>query len=476
MSTLSLWRRAGARLLLGPIALLCLAGCDEEDDGRAFRSETGVVEATPQRDGDPEAGYRALVNEPYVSCGMPYGAYARVAAENTPADRLPGREGRNADLPYALTSHIGADGVEIVSNNCLTCHAAKIDGKLIVGLGNEFGDFTRDPRRDALRIGNFVSGAAETRAWRHWADRIAGIAPYIRTETVGVNPATNLTWALMAHRDPETLKWSDDPLIDPPPEKPLPISVPPWWGMSKKNAMFYTTIGRGDHAHFMLLASMLCIEDRGDLAAIDAYAPDIRAYITSLEAPRYPYPIDAALAAEGAAIFERDCAACHGTYGAEETYPNKVYALDEVGTDPAYALAATDGSRDRFYDWLARSPYGDNRSAAPARGYIAPPLDGVWATAPYLHNGSVPDMATLLSSRERPTHWRHRTGPRTYDPARLGWRYEALSAEEAAATDPTARRRIYDTTLEGYGNAGHTYGDDLDPGARAALIEYLKTL
>jgi hypothetical protein len=139
-----------------------------------------------------------------------------------------------------------------------------------------------------LQVGNYVRGEAETRVWEHWADRIEGIAPYIQTKTVGVNPAPNLTWALMAHRDPETLQWSATPLIEPPPKDPLPISVPPWWSMKKKNAMFYTTIGRGDHAHFMLLASMLCIEDMDGLAAIDAYAPDIRAYITSLDAPRFP--------------------------------------------------------------------------------------------------------------------------------------------------------------------------------------------
>jgi mono/diheme cytochrome c family protein len=457
---------------------LTLAACDDGDEpgGEAHRSALGPVPAAEQRPGDPEEGYRALVNEAYVSCGMPYGAYRRVAGETAPEDRLPGREGRNAELPYAVTAHENEDGVEIVSSNCLTCHAGRIDGELIVGLGNAFADFTRDPMRTVLNAGNYVRGEAETRAWEHWADRVAGIAPYIRTETVGVNPATNLTWALMAHLDPETLAWSEEPLIAPPPEDPLPISVPPWWGMQKKNAMFYTTIGRGDHARFMLLASMLCIEGVEEAEAIDAYAPDIRAYIASLEAPDYPYPVDAALAAEGEAVYARECAECHGTYGEEESYPNRVYGLDEVGTDPAYARAATDGSRDRFYEWVERSPYGDAESAAPAPGYIAPPLDGIWATAPYLHNGSVPSMRALLASGERPERWRHRTDPREYDRDAMGWAHDALTAAEAEAAGPEARRGIYDTTLHGYGNGGHTYGDDLGEDAREALLEYLKTL
>ncbi len=456
--------------------LFLVAACKEEGRPAEHRSETGPVGAVAQRAGDPVAGYRALLNEPYVSCGMPYSAYRRIAPETDPQTLIRDRDGRNAELPYALTAHVNPDGVEIVSSNCLTCHAARLGDELVIGLGNEFADFTDDPRRFALQVGNYVRGDAETRAWEHWADRIEGIAPYIQTRTLGANPAPNLTWALMAHRDPETLEWSEEPLIAPPPSDPLPISVPPWWGMKKKNAMFYTTIGRGDHAHFMLLASMLCVESIDDLAAIDDYAPDIRAYITSLDAPAYPYAIDDTLAAEGEAIFNRDCSACHGTYGAEETFPNRVYPVSEVGTDPAYATEATNGDRDRFYDWVARSPYGDADSAAPAPGYIAPPLDGIWATAPYLHNGSVPTLETLLQSDLRPRFWRHVSEPRVYDQDAVGWGYEALDAGQSDIADPDARRLIYDTTLHGYGNMGHTYSDDLKEREREALIEYLKKL
>lgn len=444
-------------------------------DGTQFRSPTGVVVSTAQSTGDAAAGREALLNAPYVSCGIPYDAYRRLNA-NTASDMvLPERSGRNADLPYALTSHVNSDGVEIVANNCLTCHAAQIDDQLIIGLGNEFGDFTQDPRRLVLQTGNFVRGQAETRAWSHWADRIEAIAPYIQMKTVGPNPATNLTWALMAHLNPITLQWSQDPLIDPPPTDPLPISVPPWWNMRKKNAMFYTTIGRGDHSRFMLLASMLCIDGVDDVDAITSYAADIEAFIKSLEAPRFPYPINAELAAAGEVVFNAKCSECHGTYGSDERFPNRVYPVAEVGTDPSYATEATNGARDRFYEWVARSPYSD-AVAAPAPGYIAPPLDGIWATAPYLHNGSVPSMVALLSSDLRPTYWRHQTSVRTYDPDTIGWVYDTLSAGQDAEPDPVLRRTIYDTTQRGYGNQGHTYSDALTPQDKRALLEYLKSL
>ena len=458
------------------VVWLMARGDAEDTPAGRFRSVTGPVPASLQREGDPQAGYRALVSEPYVSCGMPYEAYRRLNPETDPRDLLPGREGQNAELPYSLTASKTDDGVEIVSSNCLLCHAARFDGELIVGLGNEFLDFTRDPRRLVNSVGAYVRGPEETAAWQRWADRIEGIAPYVQTETVGVNPATNLTWALMTHRDPETLEWSNEPLMEPPPTDPIPLSVPPWWRMKKKHAMFYTTIGRGDHARFMILAGLLCADSLEEAAVADAHAADIRAFIESVEPPSYPFAIDTALAAEGQALFEETCSRCHGTYGEDETYPNLVIPLDVVGTDASYARAATDGSRDRFYEWAARGPYAENLAVTPAPGYIAPPLDAVWATAPYLHNGSVPDLRTLLDSDRRPDFWRHEMEPRTYDPEILGWRYDRLKTGKESERDLGESSTIYDTTLPGYGNGGHRFGDALNDTERDAVLEYLKTL
>lgn len=58
----------------------------------------------------------------------------------------------------------------------------------------------------------------------------------------------------------------------------------------------------------------------------------------------------------------------------------------------------------------------------------------------------------------------------------MGWRFEVLSAGQESETDPERRRQIYDTTLRGYGNQGHTYSDALSDEERSALLEYLKTL
>src|SRR5262249_34669144 len=111
-------------------------------------------------------------------------------------------------------------------------------------------------------------------------------------------------------------------------------------------------------------------------------------------------------------------------------------------------------------------------------GYQAPPLDGIWATAPYLHNGSVPTVYHLLNSKTRPRIFTrsYRTGKEEYDPEKLGWKIKVLDAVANPKLPDFERRKIYDTTLPGRGNGGHTFGDDLTEAERMAVIEYLKTL
>ena len=112
-------------------------------------------------------------------------------------------------------------------------------------------------------------------------------------------------------------------------------------------------------------------------------------------------------------------------------------------------------------------------------GYQAPPLDGLWATAPYFHNGSAPTVYDVLNSKTRPKIFTrsYRTDLDAYDPEKLGWKVEVLDEPpDLDKTPPIERRKVYDTTKPGRGNGGHTYGDGLSDAERRAVIEYLKTL
>jgi len=136
----------------------------------------------------------------------------------------------------------------------------------------------------------------------------------------------------------------------------------------------------------------------------------------------------------------------------------KAYAAD--GIDPTQRQAMEDVARRGEVTWRdtlldTKSPYGP---------YAARPLYGIWAAAPYLHNGSVPTLYDLLLPPEqRPQKFK--LGARLYDPVKLGF-------AEADCDEPDCE---VDASRPGDGNGGHLYGTDLSEVERKALLEYLKT-
>ena len=107
-------------------------------------------------------------------------------------------------------------------------------------------------------------------------------------------------------------------------------------------------------------------------------------------------------------------------------------------------------------------------------GYVAPPLDGIWASPPYFHNGSVPTLWHVLHPSERPTVWR-RTGE-AMDEQKIGFQIEQTDKVPLEERDPVARRSYFDTRRFGKSNAGHDYPEQLSEPEKRDLLEYLKTL
>ena len=150
-------------------------------------------------------------------------------------------------------------------------------------------------------------------------------------------------------------------------------------------------------------------------------------------------------------------------------YPNLLIPQSTIQTDSL--LQASNYSNPEFVDWFNKSWFssGDHPGKlVPFKGYLAPPLDGIWITAPYLHNGSVPSLEAVLNSAIRPKYWSRSFEKPQYNYDNPGW---VFSVHE----QPTDRI-IYNTTLPGYGNYGHYFGDKLTNTERKAVIEYLKTL
>jgi len=115
---------------------------------------------------------------------------------------------------------------------------------------------------------------------------------------------------------------------------------------------------------------------------------------------------------------------------------------------------------------LAARLSGDDQGEVPdeLRNYKARPLNGIWATAPYLHNGSVPTLYDLLLPEEE--------RPQTFSLG--GWEYDPEKVGYATYTGPNAFE--FNTEVKGNSNKGHTRGTSLSDEERWALVEYLKSL
>ena len=437
--------------------------------GRKKKGDAVYIEASKQRAGNAEAGYTYLTTGDYLKSGIPFSFFKMGIGKSS--DDL-GRAGINKDIPYSFNAVVAPNGEKIVSPNCLQCHAQEFNGKIIIGMGNSLSDYTTDHSSTARLLEKFLKASATNNlkydAAKNFIQSIEAVSPYLVTETKGVNIADRLAALLVAHRDPKTFKWSDSSLL-PIPEELIPTDVPAWWLLKKKHAMFYNGFGRGDFGRFLMASNLLTVTDTSEAAEVDSHFNDVLAYIYSLQPPVYPKSINTKLADRGKIIFEASCAGCHGTYGKDADYPNLLISEETIQTDSL--LYSSNYSSPQFINWFNQSWFttGDHPAKLqPFKGYIAPPLDGIWATAPYLHNGSVPNLETLLNSKLRPKYWSRDFKNPQYNVDSPGWMYKAETE--------SVNKDTYNTTLKGYSNAGHIFGDKLSNEERTALIEYLKTL
>lgn len=434
-------------------------------------NEPVFVPPSPQRTGgDSAKGYYYLVNGDYIKSGVPEVAFKKAAGKQTVFLE---RDGINDGIPHDYTAIKAFNGEIVIAPNCLQCHAQVFDGKLYIGLGNTFVDFSD---RQTMSVQNLEKGEKllktlmpkKWKASENFFEVAKVISPQLYTEARGVNTADRLAAVLAAHRDPVTFKWNPEPQIKIP-EQVIPSDVPAWWLLKKKNGMFYTAFGRGDFGRFLMASNLLTVNDTTESAEVDSHMPDVLAYIKSLEPPKYPKPIEAVLAEKGKIIFNNNCSECHGTYGKDGQYPNLLIPQSTIQTDSL--LQASNYIYPEFIDWFNRSWFSSGDHPAklvPFSGYIAPPLDGVWITAPYFHNGSVPTLEAVLNSSARPKYWTRDFDKPEYDYENPGWKFTMLTIP--------GDQPIYNTTLPGYGNYGHYFGDKLTAEERKAVIEYLKTL
>ncbi len=203
-----------------------------------------------------------------------------------------------------------------------------------------------------------------------------------------------------------------------------------------------------------------------DVASIAA----ISDWLRDLPAPAYPWGIDSSKLALGSKVYAQRCASCHALGGA---MTGKVDPITTLRTDPHRMMSYTTKLNQLLLDYGEGYPW-KLTDMHKTNGYANKPLDGVWAHAPYLHNGSVPTLTDLLTPEAqrnggKPTFY---VGHGVYDTVNVGIRTDVAQVDGRPSF-------LFDVRLPGNSNVGHSgplYGTDLPPDEKRALIEYMKTL
>jgi hypothetical protein len=381
-----------------------------------------------------------------------------------------------ADPAKPLQYVVGRDGSWTMS--CLACHQGQVAGRAIPGLPNS--NYALETLTEDVRLVK----VKQRKAFGHM-DMGSLLLPLGTTD--GTTNAVMFGVALMRHRD------ADLAIVHRPPKFDMvhhDMDAPPWWHYAKKKRLYAD--GFAAKGHRMLMQFLLVKENGPEkFREWEEEFRDIDAWLMALEPPKWPGGVDRPLAERGRGVFERHCADCHGTYSAAglaaglaagsaagsaagDTYPGRIVPIDEIGTDRVrFDSLSRENRRDLNTSWFGREIDGEPGIEDPA-GYVAPPLDGVWASAPYFHNGSVPTLWHVLHPGSRPVVWKR--SPSGYDDRRVGLEVEELPAMPAGRLLPSQRRRHFDTTKPGKSAAGHDYPDQLSEEEKTAVLEYLKTL
>jgi len=311
----------------------------------------------------------------------------------------------NGGLPMGFTRPRGLLGLgQGLGNDCLLCHAGTVAGQTIIGLGNS-----------ALDMQSLYEELAA-------ADGLPPVMPLSLCNVRGTSEASNFAVYLMQFRDAELrhrlpVKY---PLCE-----NLCEDVPAWWHFRKKKTIYH--LGVADSRSVRTLMPFLLIPGNS-AESIKEREPDfadIRAYLLSLEPPRYPYAIDRALAEQGKAVFEHNCLSLD--------------AIRVAGARPSRARPSSSTTAGAATALTAARP------ATPTSSYHS-----MWP-AP------MPPWRTPLRRK-------------------VGLKFRTLANAPDPGLPAIDRRKVYDSTQPGRGNSGHTFGDRLTEEQRMAVIEYLKTL
>lgn len=420
-------------------------------------------------------------------------------------------------LGFGLIEKDGATGFSI---SCAACHSGTLFGKTVLGMTNRF------PRANHafLTIEKLVPYASST------IFRIMNKATVAETQmfersmknmkslgvreplVIGLDTSLSQVALSLAKRNSDAWATKNDffeshPRFDRLQNTPADSKPAVWWNLKYKNRwlsdgsvvsgnpiftnILWNEIGRGVDLHELdqwLTSNRKAIEE-------------LTTAVFSIEAPLFTdfFPADKInldSAKRGEVTFNQTCSQCHGHYEKAWSRPDSDFlsAKDQLKTVQVRYKRYTpvfDVGTDRFRYQGMSSLVALNKLEISQKhqtfiktqvGYVPPPLVGIWARWPYLHNNSVPDLCSLLTSaRNRPVTYY--AGEAINPSLDFDSRCNGYPLGAKTPTDWKTANRLYDTRQKALGNFGHDEGiiskngvDILSNEQKIDLIQFLQTL
>lgn len=405
--------------------------------------------------------------------------------------------------------------------SCTTCHSSNLFGKTIYGLTNRFPRANEFFIRAKFGVSileesffKYYSGATtdEMELFSEAKKNIKSVG-LKKPIVLGLDTSLAQVSLSLARRNPDALAsknsyYEKHPRYDYLQEEPADSKPAVWWNVKYKNRWLSDgSVVSGNPIYTNILWNEI---GRGvDLIKLEEWLENNKQVIAELttavfssEAPRFTdffseTDVDLRAAQRGEKVFNELCSRCHGTYEKNWSLPTseemslteriktfqvhypKQTKVKDVGTDPYRYLGMK--SLERLND-LEISRKNDIEIQA-QKGYVPPPLVGIWARWPYMHNNSIPSLCELL----KPSAQRIKIfyqGPANDKKTDFDKHCNGYPLPEKVPSSWKMRKELrYDTNKKGMGNFGHDEGIFMENGQdllsldeKRDLIKFLQTL
>lgn len=463
----------------------------------------------------------AKIVSPFKSMDQVFGwlglhEYPRALQPENP-NPLPRLTRDEQQYPMGATVMETEDGAGLTFS-CAACHTGDLFGVKVLGLTNRFpraNEFFAEGKKVAPYINSFVfqNLLQSTEGERLMFVKAKNAVNYVGPkppQVLGLDTSLAQVALSLSRRELDPYASRTKSYKKPRKnklEKMVSDSKPAvWWNVKYKNRWLSDgSIVSGNPVHTNFLWNEI---GRGTdlrkleswLQANDQKIRELTAAVFATKSPRYEKffgidSIDVEKAKRGQVHYEKSCAKCHGSYQKGWEIPGATSKLKkiqtvkltyheqtpvkDVGTDPGRYLGMLEFAKDLNRLQISKSI---GTVVEPQKGYVPPPLDGIWARYPYFHNNSIPNLCALLTPvGKRPV--RYYGGPakdkeRDFDQECVGYPLGEKTPVQWKKSD-----FLYDSTRDGLSNAGHEKmflneagGEIYTAEEKKELIEFLKTL